>query len=76
MYREDSEKEKEIESFYLDIPEEKIFYPIDLEWGVNDSISKSLKIPDNLSIDFQKSKKEELQIKEINLKKYKKRTIR
>lgn len=76
MYREDSEKEKEIESFYLDIPEEKIFYPIDLEWGGNDAISKSLKIPDNLSIDFQKSKKEEVQIKEINLKKYKKRTIR
>lgn len=76
MYWQDSEKEKDLESFYLEIPEEKLLYPIDLEWGTNDSIPKSLRIPDRLSIDLQKSKKEEVEIKEVNLKKYKKRTIR
>jgi len=76
MYWQDSEKEKDLESFYLEIPEEKLLYPIDLEWGINDSIPKSLRIPDRLSIDLQKSKKEEVEIKEVNLKKYKKRTIR
>jgi hypothetical protein len=76
MYRQDSEKEKDLESFYLDIPEEKLFYPIDLEWGTNDSIQSSLKISDKLSVDLQKSEKKEIEIKEVNLKKYKNRTLK
>ena len=76
MYRQDSEKEKDLESFYLDIPEEKLFYPIDLEWGTNDSIQSSLKISDKLSVDLQKSEKKEIDIKEVNLKKYKNRTLK
>ena len=76
MYRQDSEKEKDLESFYLDIPEDKLFYPIDLEWGTNDSIQSSLKISDKLSVDLQKSEKKEIEIKEVNLKKYKNRTLK
>lgn len=76
MCWQDSEKEKDLESFYLDIPEEKLFYPIDLEWGNNDSIPFSLKIEDKLNINLQESKKKEVEIKEINLKKYKKRTVK
>lgn len=76
MCRQDSEKEKDLELFYLDVPEEKLFYPIDLEWGNNDSIPNSLKIEGKLSVNFQESKTKEIEIKEINLKKYKKRTIK
>lgn len=76
MCRQDSKKEKDLESFYLDMPEEKLLYPIDLEWGDNDSIPFSLKIPDKLTINFKESEKKEIEIKEINLKNYKKRTVR
>lgn len=76
MYRQDSEKEKDLESFYLDMPEGKLFYPIDLEWGANDSIQSSLKISDKLSVDLQKGEKKEIEIKEIDFKKYKNRKLK
>lgn len=71
MCRQDSEKE--IEEFYLQMPEEKILYPIDLEWDGDNSILDSLKLTDNLNINPEKSIKQEIEIKEINLKKFKKR---
>ena len=70
MYREETKKEREIETFYLDTPEEKIFYPIDLEW--NEKLPSVVSMESKLKVNLEDGKKTDLQVKEVDLKKYRK----
>jgi len=63
---EDRKEEKGLDSFYLDVPEEKIYYPIDMIWKYKDG--KPFSIQDNWSVNFEDGKVKELPLKEINLK--------
>jgi hypothetical protein len=66
MDREDKQKEKVLEDFYLEIPEEKLMYPIDYAWKFQDG--KSLFINDNWKVNLDEGKKIEIVVKEYNPK--------
>jgi hypothetical protein len=74
MYWEDRENEKVPENlkedFYLERPEDKVFYPIDLSWDVN---KDSLEIKDKYNVNIEDGLKRPIEIIEVDLKKYKKK---
>lgn len=74
MHRKDKREKEEFqeieETFYLDKQEEKIFYPIDLTYTINDG--NSLKIKDNFKVDLQEGIKKPIEVVEINFQKNKK----
>lgn len=74
MHRKDKREKEDFqeieESFYLEIPEEKIFYPIDLTYTINNG--NSLKIKDNLNVDLKEGLRKPVEIVEIDFKKIKK----
>ena len=73
MHRKDKREKEEFqeieESFYLVKPEEKIFYPIDLTYTINDG--NSLKIKDNFKVNLQEGIKKPIEVVEISFKKNK-----
>lgn len=73
MHRKDKREKEEFqeieETFYLDKQEEKIFYPIDLTYTINDG--NSLKIKDNFKVDLQEGIKKPVEVVEISFKKNK-----
>lgn len=74
MHRKDKREKEEFqeveEAFYLDKQEEKIFYPIDLTYTINNG--NSLKIKDNFKVDLQEGIKKPVEVVEISFKKNKK----
>lgn len=67
MDRKDEQKEKVLECFYLDKPEEKLMFPIDYLWKFQSE--KETLFNDNWNVNLEDGKKKEIEIKEINLKK-------
>lgn len=66
---EDRKKKTNLNDFYLDVPEEKIYYPIDLLWKYKDG--ESFSFEDNWIVNLEDGKVKDLPIKEINLKRKK-----
>lgn len=67
-------KEKDIsqeinEGFYLERPNEKIFFPVDLTWEI-DGID-SFKINDKYNVNLNDGLKKPVEVIEVDLKKYK-----
>jgi hypothetical protein len=74
MYWEDQREKKEFQeiedTFYLDIPEEKIFYPIDLSYEITNGSEISKK--NNFKVDIEKGLRKPIEIIEIDFKRNKK----
>jgi hypothetical protein len=64
---ENRKKEKNLENFYLEIPEEKIYYPIDFLWNFNNG--KTFSLDNNWSVDLEEGKSKKINISEIKIKK-------
>lgn len=69
MDRESRKKEEILEEFYLEVPEEKIYYPIDLLWKYKEG--KPFQAKDNWSVNLEEGKIKKIEISEINFKKKK-----
>lgn len=66
---EDRQKEEILKDFYLEAPEEKLYYPIDLIWEFN--AGKSFKIENNWSTNIEDGKIKTIHVSELKLKKKK-----
>ena len=66
---ESRKKEETIEDFYLEVPEEKIYFPIDFIWKNKDG--KPVELKNNWSVNLEEGKKKTIEISEINFKKNK-----
>lgn len=64
---ESRKKEESIENFYLELPEEKIYFPIDFLWKPDEISSFSL--GDKWSVDLEEGKVKTINVSEIKLKK-------
>lgn len=64
---ENRKKEENVESFYLEVPEEKIYFPIDFLWKPNENTS--LTLGNKWSVDLEEGKVKSINISEIKLKK-------
>lgn len=66
---EDRQKEEILKDFYLEAPEEKIYYPIDLLWDFNGG--KGFKLESNWSANIEEGRIKTIHVSELKLKKNK-----